>query len=305
VFPVSDPLDEDLVYEWSATAVDARGTSSLPSDRVWFDVDALNTPPAPPSFQQLGDEVSTQNPVLAALVGEDADGDAQVVRFQIDSQQDFASLDSQQLVTENVGADGIGQVVVPNALPENVMAWARARGEDERGAVSEWVTTSFFVNSLEEPPEGVVVIEPGDGQTVSSGDVVLRWAPALDVDQDELTYTLQITRDDETAEVVFEESGLLIAASVGSLPEGQHLAGLELDAGGYLVSARAVDDTGLEGPWGPGNSFAVLATPGDGIDLEDFGAGCSCSSGALQSTPGALLWFALLTGLMPLRRRRS
>jgi len=304
VFPVSDPLDEDLVYEWSATAVDARGTSSLPSDRVWFDVDALNTPPSPPSFQQLGDEVSTQTPLLVAQAGEDADGDSQVLRFQIDSQQDFASLDSQQLSTETVGADGIGQVVVPNELAENGVFWARVRGEDERGAVSEWVRTSFFVNSLEEPPEAVVVIEPGDGQTVSSGDVVLRWAPALDVDQDELSYVLQITRDDEAAEVVFEESGLLIAAGVGSLPEGEYLAELELEPGGYLVSARAVDDTGREGPWGPANSFAVLAPAGDGIDLDDFGAGCTCSTGLLSPEPGSLLWLALLSGLMPLRRRR-
>jgi MYXO-CTERM domain-containing protein len=126
----------------------------------------------------------------------------------------------------------------------------------------------------------------------------------LDVDRDELSYTLRIFRDDESAEVIWEQAGLLIAPGSGAVPEGQHLAELELDPAGYLVSARAVDDTGLEGPWGPANGFVVLATPGPGIDLEDFGSGCACSVGSPKSSPP--LWFLafLLTVLAPLRRRR-
>ncbi len=305
VFPVPAPLDEDLVYEWSAVAVDARGASSLPSERVWFDVDAANTPPPLPSFQDLEDELSSQTPTLVALAEEDADGDAQVLRFEVSPQEDFASVEGQFLGTVEPDADGIAQIAVPYPLSENAVAWARVRAEDDRGGVSAWVRESFFVNSLEQAPGPVVVTEPGDGQTLAGGTAVtVRWAPALDVDRDELTYTLRILRDDESAEVVWEQAGLVVSPSGGAVPEGEHLAELELDPGGYLVSGRAVDDTGLEGPWGPANGFVVLATPGAGIDLDDFGSGCACSTGSPKSPPPVWLWALLLAALAPLRRRR-
>jgi len=304
VFPVSTPLNEDLVYEWSAVAVDARGVSSLPSDRVWFDVDAANTPPPKPSFVELAGELASQTPTFSALAEEDEDGDAQVLRFEVSSQEDFASTDLQSLGTVTPDTDGTAVVTVSYPLSENAVAWVRVRAEDERGGVSAWELASFFVNSLEQAPGPVVVIHPGDAQTLAGGTVTVRWAPALDVDEDDLTYTLRIVRDDESAEVVWEQAGLLITPSSGAVPEGEHLAELELDPAGYLISARAVDDTGLEGPWGPANGFVVLATPGPGIDLDDFGSGCACRVGSPLSPPPLWLWALLLTALSPLRRRR-
>ena len=304
VFAVSAPLDEDFLYEWSATATDARGLSSWPSARVSFDVDAANTPPPPPSFEGLLVEIATQTPTLVALVGEDPDGDAQVVRFEVSSQQDFASVDGQLLGTAVPSAAGTAEVTVPYPLSENAIAWARVRAEDARGAASAWVRAAFFVNSLEQAPGPVVVIEPGDGQSLAGGNVVLRWAPALDVDEDALSYTLRISSDDEAAEVLWEQADLTIDASFGAVPEGQHTAEVELDPGGYLISARAVDDTGLDGPWGPANSFAVLAPPGPGVDLDEFGSGCVCAQSHAQSMPQLWwLWAGLFAGA--LFRRRS
>jgi PKD repeat protein len=305
-FVLPTPLEEDVRYEWSATATDARGAISLPSALVWFEVDAQNSPPEPPELLAPGDESDTQTPVIeASSAGADSEGDPVVVRFQVDWQADFASPHRQELGTTDLDGDGLGSVTVVHVLPENAVAWMRVRSEDDRGAASPWVTGSFFVNSLDEPPGPVAVIAPGNGEVVAGSAIEVRWAPALDVDRDELSYQVRITRaaaDGE--EVVWLQEDLAVPAASAGVAEGVVVLDIDLEAGAYEVQALATDDTGLDGLWGPSNSFAVLGTPGPGVDLDDFGTGCGCTA-VSPSKPGAGLLALLLAVGLCRRRPRS
>ncbi len=302
VFQLSSPLAEDGSYQWSAVAVDARGLPSLPSELVSFQVDAGNQAPLVPEFVDLDAELATDVPELIARIGEDPDGDDQLLRFEVDSRADFSSPDIQSLALVEPDTEGVGRATVAMPLPENEDAWVRVRGEDSRGSVSPWNLASFFVNAQEEAPGPVVVSSPAVGQTVSGLGLELRWMASLDPDRDPLTYTLRVLSED--GELVWEEGGLSLATGNAAL-EGSHQADIELAAGGYMVSARATDDTGLEGPWGPENGFVVLATPGSGVDLEDFGTGCQCSQGSqpLSARSGLVALFVLLP--LVIRRLRK
>jgi len=301
-FVLPSPLEEDARYEWSATATDARGETSLPSALVWFEVDAQNTGPEPPELLAPAEETDTLTPVLEASAGADPEGDTVVVRFQVDLQADFASPQRQELGSSEVDGDGLAEASVLQVLPENSVVWMRARSEDDRGSVSPWAIGSFFVNSLDEPPGPVAVIAPGDGEVVAGSAIEVRWAPALDVDGDELSYQIRIIRSlADGEEVVWLQEDLSVPAASGGVAEGVVVLDLDLGAGAYQVQALATDDSGLDGPWGPANTFAVLGTPAPGVDLDDFGSGCGCTS-ASPSRPGAgLLVFLLAIGL---RRRR-
>jgi len=304
VFLLPAPLEEDLRYEWSAIATDSRGASSSPSELTWFEVDAANQAPGPPVILAPVAESDTQLPTLRASAGTDPDGDEVVVRFEVDGQEDFASVHGQHLGTFAVDGEGVAEATVPQSLSENAVAWVRARTEDARGAASHWVQQDFFVNSLEEAPYAVRVIAPGDGQAVDPAVVELRWAPSFDPDGDALTYTIRITRAGETGqETVWEQADLIVADAGSGVSEGTEVVELELEAGGYEIQALAVDDAGLVGPWGPANRFVVLAAPGQVVDLDDFGSGCTCSQDSGMEPAGGLALLALWLLGLPRRRR--
>jgi len=306
VFLLPAPLEEDLRYEWSAIATDSRGASSSASELAWFEVDATNQSPAAPEILAPAAEIDTQLPTLRASAGADPDGEEVRVRFEVDIQEDFASVHGQRLGSFAVDAEGVAAVTVPQSLPENAFVWVRARSEDQRGAASQWVQQVFFVNSVEEAPQAVQVIAPGDGEAIDPDELELRWAPSADPDGDELTYTIRITRAGDTGqETVWEQAGLLVADDGSGVSEGTEFVELELEAGGYAVEALAVDDTGLVGPWGPANSFVVLAAPGTTVDLADFGSGCACSQQSSVDSAGGLALLALWLVLLPRRRRNS
>jgi MYXO-CTERM domain-containing protein len=108
---------------------------------------------------------------------------------------------------------------------------------------------------------------------------------------------------DEAEEIVWEQGGLVILPADDGVSEGLVAVDTQLLGGSYAVQGRAVDDTGLEGAWGPANSFVVFTTPGPGVDLNDFGPGCGCSAvaGSSRSSRG---WLVFLIGTVLLRRRR-
>jgi len=298
-------LAEDLVWSWTAEAVDGRGASLGESSANSFVVDVTNTAPDPPTLLSPDEGAVVDNQLdVSVVVGADPDGDEDqlFVRLQADVEEDFIGEDRQEVGPTEGDA---GQTVVlslPEELPENRYVWLRARTEDNRGGASAWVARRVYVDGLPEAPTLVTIVAPSAEQVVPSGGLSVRWAPAADPEDGALTYTVELSAEG-AEDVAWSESGLTIDGD-----EGQVDVPLELDARAWLVRARATDVSGLDGPWGPTIRFVVLPEAGEGFDLgPGEGTGCSCSSriGGQGSDTLVGLWLALgALGLRSGRRRR-
>lgn len=299
------PLPEDATYTWSARALDDRGGDSGPSASVTFHVDVTNSSPPMPVLVAPADgaEIATAAPQLEVTVGPDPDGDPITVVFTVDVGPAFASDERQDHgPVEPSGGDA---AVVVDPLPENGVAWARARTEDDRGGASQWLVWSFLVDAVDEAPGAVRVVAPGEDEVVAGAAVTVRWAPALDPEGDALTYALDVRAlaDDE---VVWSAQGLVIEPDAS---EGVVELDVELGPGAWLVRAKATDATDRTGPWGPDNRFAVLPAAGESADLTagEGPYGCDCASafgGRSAAAPGLLLALLGLSSLRTSRRRR-
>jgi len=300
------PLAQDVTYTWTARALDDRGGDSGPSVEATFHVDLSNTAPPSPVLvgPADGSEIATATPQLEVTVGQDVDGDPLTVVFAVDVGPDFAS-DLRQDLGPVEPSDGDAGVMVADALPENGVAWARARSEDDRGGASEWLVWSFLVDAVDEAPEPVRIVAPGEDEVVDGDGVEVRWAPTTDPEGDPLTYTLQVRSLADDAEAWLVQGQLIEDAAA----EGSVSVDVELAPGAWLVRARASDDTGQTGDWGPDNRFVVLPPPGEEADLSGgegpYGCDCAGSSVAGATRGVGAAWCLLgLVALRSARRRR-
>jgi MYXO-CTERM domain-containing protein len=305
------PLPEDAAIHWGARAVDERGGDSGLSDLAIFTVDVTNEVPGAPVvlLPESDATVDTAFPRLAVEAGPDPEGDAILVRFTVDVRADFDSPDRQDLGAVEPAEDGYAEVDVPLPLPENEVAWARARAEDDRGGASSWTIWSFRVDAIAEAPGPIRIVAPGEDEAVDSAAVQVRWAAVEDPDGEAVTYELALARaqdgDESDArdldDPFWSATGLTV--TTGDL-EGEATVDVELEAGAWLVRGRATDETGLSGDWGPTNRFVVLPPAGQPADLEPgdgpYGCDCEISAGA----PAGPWLLALLPLVVILRRRR-
>lgn len=303
--PATD-LTEDTWHWARARGVDEHGLSGDWSEVVSFLVTADSGAPSGIVIlaPEDGSEVDTLSPQILAGGALDPEGQPLVYDLEVVA----GSTEAAAAVPEFEGtaawflaSDGI-------ALPENTWAEARARAGDPDGLWSAYATSTFFVNSVNDPPTVPALLAPADGTEVAEQPIQLSVAWSSDPDEDALRYDLLLAQDGvgfHTIEGVDGGNALLDGAGEVHVP-----AGLSLEAGTYEFSARAVDEHGLASDWAvavefliPEGSVTTDPPAGDDDDGDDVPPDCGCSATASPGSAGALLLLVAVGGRW--RRRRQ
>ncbi|HSM73922.1 MAG TPA: hypothetical protein VK852_04780, partial [Desulfobacterales bacterium] len=250
VFEADPPLTPGACYFWRAVATDPAGAaSSSPLASFW--VETANSAPGAPFILSPppGGELPGPDLELAVSNALDGDGDPLTYQFELDRVDTF---DSAQLVKSGPVAEGPETTTWAVAgLAENSRYFWRVKAADA-SAESPWVTGSFRVNAVNDPPPTPVVKNPGDGAWVDSLTPRLAVHPLADPDGDGLSFHFAIYADQKlTAPVA--ESGPVAAEWV--VPTA--LA----DNTRYFWRVRAVDAHGAAGEWSAASGFFVSQTP--------------------------------------------
>ncbi len=291
----AESLVDGQRYCWYGEALDPGGLVGPPSELACFEVDLENDPPSAPLILAPADGSwqSEPHPEIRVENGVDPEGRATVHEFQLDLSASFDSAALQQGTVAS-GEDGQTAWTPTEALSEDQTWFVRVRCSDgaER---SDWAEASFQIGDGEGAPTAPTLISPTDGSEVE-GSLALRIGAAVDPDGDSLSYEL----------VIIDRGGAAVRTESG-LPEGEDgqidWSPEMLEPGVYSWTARAVDSTGLAGPWAGSWAFAI--GEGEALLEEDEAVkavGCSCAS-AGSSSPGAALSVLGLLALAGLRRR--
>jgi MYXO-CTERM domain-containing protein len=303
-------LDEDSLFHWEVRAVDGDGTASDWSALEPFVYSFGDAAPEGVVFVDPmdGDVVEELSPVLVAQEAIDPEGELVVYLFEIDLVDTFDSGDLE--VSEPIPGTNAGTVWWDLAedgveLPEQVEVFARVRAEDPAGGLSGWDTISFVVRGPNDAPAIPLLLAPEDGVALEDGLPTLVAAHVEDPEGDAVRYDFVIATDAELTDVVVQ--GWDVAPSAGDAGDVDRTSwslALDLDAGAWYWSARAVDELGAESDWAAAWSFTVPEPPTGDDDDDDGGAGgCDCGASMAGSSSGGLLALALLA-LAPLLRRR-
>lgn len=243
-WPLSVPLGEGIYY-WRVTAVDAPGLSTVSAVGT-FTVNTINQPPATPSIAAPvnASGINTPDVTLSVNNAVDAEGDALVYQFELDTVSTFDGLGKRlsPLISEGAGTT---QWPVSGLIEDATYFW-RVRASDGM-AGSPWVYGTFRVNAQNALPGSVVVINPGDGTWINRGEPVLSVLPTVDADVEILSYHFQVYRDRDLTDQV--EAGL---STTGNWTVNVSL----LDHGWYYWRVRAEDTSGA-GPWSTVRAFYV------------------------------------------------
>ena len=261
-----DPLQENLTYAWRARALDAGNPDEIFSP--WsgvrtFQVNTENTPPEAPVilYPEGGRVFSTPDAVtLIARAAVDIDFDPLTYTFQVADNDAFTDAAVVSELTANTGDEGepteVG-VAVTDALPELTLQddttyWWRvyATDADGDGAFSE---STFRYSEANDPPSGVTLQSPGDGEVVDRLNPPMVWNNATDPENDAITYSVEVYTDEALTQLLYD---------VTDVPEGNGSTsrltppGLEDDTA-YWWRARATDAEGASSDWSDAARFFI------------------------------------------------
>ncbi len=240
-------LTELQAYYWQVTVTDSHNasTSSAVFSFIWNNTNQI--PPAPVIISPLtGSEVITLTPDLKLSTVVDLDGDSVNYIIQLDKVSTFDSLDKVEtkFLVDNLLAE---QQWLTPALKDNTRYYWRVKAVDARLAETNWLNAEFFVNTKNDPPSVPVIKNPGDTSWVSSLTPRLALSRAIDIDNDPLTYEIELYVDKLMTQ--------LVAKTARGNPEW--MLSMLSDNSWYYWRARAVDDNGLASGWTVLSSFFV------------------------------------------------
>ena len=253
-----DPTDPN-----DATAdPDADGLTNADELAEGQDPNVYDGPGAPTLVDPIGgSEVATDTPDL--LWDDAVDPQGEALTYDVEVYSDSALTTLVASVT-GVIEDGSGQSAwkVDQVLAENAEHWWRVRANDAWVA-GPWTTEdSFVVNALNEAPGVPVLTVPIGGQTAASASPTLQWSEASDIDEDALTYDLEVW--DADGNLVTDATGV-----AGDGVSGEWVVDVTLTEDAfYSWTARAVDEHGLAGDWAAEEDFFVStenAAPSDPV----------------------------------------
>jgi MYXO-CTERM domain-containing protein len=236
----------------------------------------------------------------------DPEGQPLIYELAVSTDPAFSEVDEAS-IPESGGEAAWDLAAAGVTLEENAWAFARARAGGPDGVWSEYATSTFFVNSVNDPPTVPVLLAPGDGDEISDQPVQLTVAWSSDPDEDAIRYDFLITWEGvevHTIEGVVGGNTLLDGTGETTVP-----AGISLDPGTYEFSARAVDEHGLASDPAVGVLFTILGgggvdDPPTGDDDDDRGTpDCGCTAAASPGSAASLLLLLAVSGRW--RRRRQ
>jgi MYXO-CTERM domain-containing protein len=230
--------------------------------------------------------VSQNPPALVVIDAVDVDGDPLSYEFQISTSPDFQGGDLEESGPVTAGPQLTSWT--PAALLENTTYHWRARATD--GAIDgPWASSTFFVDSLNEPPSSPLPVSPADGSVLDATQAALTVLDAVDPESDLLSYEVELRRE---GVLVLDSAGIAETAVATSFQPP------ELRPGSYAWKARAVDARGGVGAWSGTASFRITSA--------GSGGGCGCDlGGGGASGPVAPAALAFVLGAALVKRRRS
>ena len=143
------------------------------------------------------------------------------------------------------------------SIPENSIAWWRVRASDPFGDGNWSQAESFFVNEDNDEPGTPVVVSPID-VTVDNGFPTLTWTNVDDVDNDAVTYSIEVWDIDGTT-ILASTAGVSEAEDINSTWDVDAELGDDAD---YSWRVAAVDEHGLQGAWSDDAYFTVNSANG-------------------------------------------
>ena len=239
-------LTHGKVYFWRALITDGQGLVSKTSPAM-FTVNTLNHAPTVPviSYPLADAQVAATDVVLRVQNAMDADGDAILYRFEIDTKPDFTGVNK---ITFDLIAEEFETTDCPvSNLRENTTYYWRAMATDTQ-ACSPWVTGRFFVNTKNDRPTAPTLKNPGQAAWVDVLTPELAITNAPDLDGDALTYRYEVYTEPTLENLVAWDE---------TAATNWRLAAELSDKTRYYWRARATDEHGAKGNWTSMASFFV------------------------------------------------
>ena len=249
---VQPALAEAAWYYWRVTVSDGRGgVAHSRAAAFYVDLTESAPPPPMPSAPPEGAVVAASPLELSAAGVARPEGGPVRYRFELDT---AASFDSGALRCsgEIPAGDGAAAWQV-DGLSEDTRYYWRVQAVDGPCG-SPWERSCFFVSARNEAPRAPAVRNPGEGAWVPGLQPLLEVAPAVDAEQEPLSYMFE----------VYADEGLRDLSEQGRSPAPRWRVPAALaDKTRYFWRARAVDAQGTAGPWSPAASFFVNAADSD------------------------------------------
>jgi|GEM_PF-2897296 len=250
---IPEVLKEDTYYQWYAEVSDEDGGVTR-SDTFRFLFSSQNDAPSAPVIHLpgKGEESLTVSPELSWTVAEDPEGAESEYEIQWSTDAEFVNYES---------ADGI--IATSNdyvtygiyGLTDNQIWYWRVRSFDGE-LYSNWVNSSFFVNTENDTPPAPTLANPADKAVVEIMAPTLSVNPVTDLDGDDLSYRFRVFGDSAMQQ--------LIAEGVSSTTSWAIPSALA-DNSWYYWHARAEDEHGANSYWMAPAAFFV---DNGGIDDE-------------------------------------
>ncbi len=231
-------LNDNAWYYWQVAVADEHGAETRTVLSAFFVNTANDAPPAP-TIAAPADGAESASSDLNLVINNalDADGDALVYRFALDTVNTFDGPDL--LVSEDIPAVGATTAWHVTGLDDNTLYHWRVKAFDGL-AESPWVTGRFFVNTANDAPGIPALKNPGLGAWVDTLTPGLELQAVQDPDSDSLIYRFEVYADPGLT--------MLVAAGQADVPQWVVENSLN-DNHWYYWRARAVDEHGAASAW--------------------------------------------------------
>jgi MYXO-CTERM domain-containing protein len=296
--------DGTATYTWTAGPKDAMESPETiefaVSDgefaartRALINVLPVNEPPAVVELLSPADNafVTTLTAELVVFNTTDPDEDELTYEFEVYFSDDEA--EAPDLSSGVVEEGPTGETAwTTGEMSEGTEALWRARafdGNEENGYGPWSEQRRFFVDTLNDPPEAPVLLQPADQQLIRVQDPELSATVPADPEQDDVSIRFEVSNDAE-----FEE---IVTRSRGIRPEALGLDAMwQIDemlrwGSEYYARAYAVDDRGAVSPYSNVNLFTIRE---NGVpDIPAFGEPLSaqCVDALLDERPRSITVF--------------
>ncbi|SVB61156.1 uncharacterized protein METZ01_LOCUS214010, partial [marine metagenome] len=229
-------LLEDAMYYWKVVAVDNDGGTTESS--TWsFWTNNANSSPAPFTLlTPAADEETGLMPTFSWNMSSDAD-----MYDSIGYTLSYGS-DPMELMDVTAGSD---LTYTPDAdLMDNTEYLWQVSATDQSGAAYTTALQSFTVNSANDNPEGLVLLNPVNESLITELPLVVVWTPVTDLDGDSIWYDVHLTMSREIVGTTMNNYFI-----IDSLVEDQEyfiMVTANDNNGGYIESEEHVFNVDLE-----------------------------------------------------------
>ncbi len=229
-------LTENQTYTWRSRAYDGwlYGPWMAPAT---FRVNTVDDPPTAPTIASPVDatSVATLSPTLAINNATDPDSLNLTYNFAVALDPAFTLI--MATTTGVTSGQGSTSWQAPVTLAENTWYYWRAQADDWLITGPWSATSSFFVNSVNNPPTTPVIINPANNSTIAALVTDVTVSNSTDPDSPVFTYFFEL----DTA-ATFDSPTIIRS---GSVAQGQgtttwHASGLQEDTQ-YYVRVKASD----------------------------------------------------------------